>query len=178
MLMLVKVCVIPGSYGCYHRWWSHFPSMTRAFKSALGLISSVPLFFLLLYNHFSFLCLIDSIITQTCCFTFHLYEPRQSKWAKKQACKQRTTRQNTVWSTPPSTAWPFSLLSWSRERKHLLGIIFFSPVPILSWTQPLTKTAVTTLPVAASCGQFSSSFLPVMSLPHPHFQIPHSPALP
>ena len=116
MLMLIKVCVIPGSYSCYHRWWSHFPSMTRAFTSTLGLISTVPSFFHLLHNHFSFLCLIDSIIIQTCCFTFHLYEPRQSKWAKKQVCKQRTTRQNTVWSTPPSTAWPFSLLFWSKER--------------------------------------------------------------
>lgn len=125
MLMLVKVCVIPGFYGCYHRWWSHFPSMTRAFQSALGLISSVPLFFLLLHNHFSFLCLIDSIITQTCCFTFHLYEPRQSKWAKKQACKQRTTRQNTVWSTPPQHCLAlFSPVLEQREEtppgNHLL----------------------------------------------------------
>ena len=174
MLMLIKVCVTPGSYGCYHRWWSHFPSMTRAFTSTLGLISSMPSFFLLLHNHFSFLCLIDSIITQTCCFTFHLYEPRQSKRASREQLDKTPSGPH-----PQHCLALFSpVLEQGEETPPGNHLPFTSPHSLLTWTQPLSKTAVTTLPVvAASCGQFSSSSLPVMSPPLPHFQTPHSPAL-
>lgn len=123
MLMLVKVCVIPGSYGCYHRWWSHFPSMTRAFKSALGLISSSAIIFPSFYNHFSFL--LDRLHYYTnMLFQFSTsYEPETKQMSKSKHASREQLDKTRSGPHPPALPGPFPVLE--AERKHLLGIIFF-----------------------------------------------------